>query len=300
MGKKGLMRISELEKKAGVPKTSIHFYVRYGLLHPPIKTGRTMAYYDESHLRRLQTIQKLKLGGRMPLAFLRDSIAELGQDERENGDSDASAVRQAAVTTKAKERKKQEIIKAAIRIFAEKGYRKVKVRDITGALGISTGTFYIYFKDKAGLFVDVVDYVIRAIIGDAAEAIRQEGNIRKRLFIRGRVFYDNYSKYNEILNQLRAETAGDDQWPQHKIKQAYHSLTKPLILDIQKGIVAGVYRDIDPDLTAYAFAGIIEMMCFRTTLDNKYNYEHIERFIVDFIRNGVLLGEDPAERDFSN
>ncbi len=284
MDRKGYMRINELEKRAGVPKTTIHFYVRHGLLHPPLKTGRTMAYYDESHLKKLQSIQKIKVEGRVPLWFLKESLEKKDGQSR---DSLASSVREIAATTKAKDRKRQEIANAAIRIFSEKGYQKVKIRDITASLGISTGTFYIYFKDKRALFVDVVDTVIRTILGDATEAIKQEEDIMTRMIIRGRVFYDNYSKYNEILNQLRAEMAGEDQWPHEKIKKAYHALTQPVIRDIQKGIEAGIFREVDPDLTAYTLTGIIEIMCLRTMISEKYNYEQIEGFILDFITNGL-------------
>jgi len=206
-------------------------------------------------------------------------------------------VREIAATTKAKDRKRQEIANAAIRIFSEKGYQKVKIRDITASLGISTGTFYIYFKDKRALFVDVVDTVIRTILGDATEAIKQEEDIITRMIIRGRVFYDNYSKYNEILNQLRAEMVGEDQWPHEKIKKAYHALTQPVIRDIQKGIEAGIFREVDPDLTAYTLTGIIEIMCLRTMISEKYNYEQIERFILDFITNGLTPGKLPPDEN---
>ena len=54
------MRIKELVERSGLPRTTIHFYLRHGLLHPPVKTGRTMAYYDKSHLDRLRKIQSLK------------------------------------------------------------------------------------------------------------------------------------------------------------------------------------------------------------------------------------------------
>lgn len=292
MDRKGYMRINELEKRAGVPKTTIHFYVRHGLLHPPLKTGRTMAYYDESHLKKLQRIQKIKVEGRVPLWFLKESLEKKDGQSR---DSLASSVREIAATTKAKDRKRQEIANAAIRIFSEKGYQKVKIRDITASLGISTGTFYIYFKDKRALFVDVVDTVIRTILGDATEAIKQEEDIMTRMIIRGRVFYDNYSKYNEILNQLRAEMVGEDQWPHEKIKKAYHALTQPVIRDMQKGIEAGIFREVDPDLTAYTLTGIIEIMCLRTMISEKYNYEQIERFILDFITNGLRPQDSSAE-----
>jgi AcrR family transcriptional regulator len=300
MNKRGLMRINELEKRAGIPRTTIHFYVRNGLLHAPLKTGRTMAYYNEGHLKRLQNIQKLKVEGRVPLSFLKESLAELEEREGDQRDSTGSAAREIAATTKAKDKKRQEIVNAAIKVFAEKGYHKVKIRDITASLGISTGTFYIYFEDKKALFVDVVDAVIRAIIGDAREALKQEESILKRLAIRGRIFYENYSKYNEILNQLRAEMVGEDQWPHEKIKKAYHALTQPVIRDIEKGIEAGIFRKIDPDLTAYTLTGIIEIMCLRTVISGKYTYEQIEPFIFDFITNGMRPDDGRSDMDTRN
>lgn len=192
-----------------------------------------------------------------------------------------------ATTTKAKDSKRQKIVEAAIQVFSQKGYHRTRVQDITSSLGISTGTFYIYFGNKRDLFVEVVDHVFRAILGEAADAITKEEDIPKRMAVRGRVFYDNYSKYNEILNQLRAEMAGEDEWPQQKIKKAYHDLTKPVIRDIQRGIDTGVYRNVDPDLLAYALTGIIEIMSLRMMIDNKYTFEEIMAFIADFTANGL-------------
>lgn len=296
MTKNGLMRITELEKRAGVPKTTIHFYVRNGLLHPPFKTGRTMAYYDESHLKRLQALQEIKSKGRVPIAFLKESLAKLEREQDKPESLIESPAREIATTTRAKDRKRQEITKAAIRIFSEKGYHQVKIRDITASLGISTGTFYIYFEDKRELFVDVVDTVIRTIVGDATEAIRQEKDIIRRLLIRGKVFYDNYSKYNEILSQLRAEMVGEDGWPREKIKKAYHALTQPVIRDIQKGIASGIFRKVDPDLTAYALTGLIQIMCLRTIIGTEYSFENIMDFVLEFIMNGLKPNESaPGE-----
>ena len=131
--------------------------------------------------------------------------------------------------------------------------------------------------------MEVIDHVFRTILGEAAKAIVAEEDIQKRMVFRGRVFYENYSKYNEILSQLRAEMAGEDKWPQEKIKKAYHDLTRPVIKDIQKGIDSGVYRKMDPDLLAYALTGVIEVMSLRMMIDNKYTFEDIITFVVDFM-----------------
>ena len=290
MSGRTLMRIKELEERSGVPRTTIHFYLRQGLLHPPKKTGRTMAYYDESHLKRLQDIQNIKGDIRMPLPLLKERIAALDEEGDESRPKVVKPVKEVAITTKAKDTKRHRIVEAAVQIFSQKGYHRTKVQDITNALGISTGTFYIYFGNKRDLFVEVVDHVFRTILGEAARAIVAEEDIRKRMVIRGRVFYENYSKYNEILNQLRAEMAGEDKWPQEKVKKAYHDLTKPVIKDIQRGIDAGLYRKLDPDLLAYTLTGIIEVMSLRMTIDDKYSFEDIMAFIIDFMTNGVGPG----------
>lgn len=281
------MRIGELEKRSGAPRSTIHFYVQCGLLHPPLKTGQTMAYYDQSHLKRLQQIQKIKVQGRVPLSFLLKNIGKKEQQDAGSNDEIESPAKPIAVTTKAKERKKKEIINAAVKIFAEKGYQKVTIRDITDYIGISTGTFYIYFKDKRELFVDVVDAVLRTIIGEAAQALKQEEDPHKRMLIRGRVFYENYIKYNEIMHQLRAEMVGEEKWPHEKVKKVYHDLTQPVIRDIQKAIDAGIYRKVNPDITAYALTGTIEMICLRVMIDKEYSFVTAQEIISDLFLNGL-------------
>ena len=290
-----LMRIKDLEERSGVPRTTIHFYLRQGILHPPKKTGRTMAYYDESHLSRLQDIRNIKGDVRMPLPLLKERIAALDEERNEGRPKAVKPAKEVAITTKAKDTKRQRIVEAAVQIFSQKGYHRTKVHDITNALGISTGTFYIYFGNKRDLFVEVVDHVFRTIIGEAAKAIVAEKDIRNRMIVRGRVFYENYSKYNEILHQLRAEMAGEDKWPQEKIKKAYHDLTRPLMKDIQMGIDTGLYRKMDPDLLAYAFTGIIEVMSFRMMIDNKYTFDEIMAFIMDFTTRGTALEDEMQE-----
>ncbi len=273
------MRIKELEEKSGVPRTTIHFYLRQGLLHPPVKTGRTMAYYNESHLHRLKKIQQLKRGARVPISFLQEQIAA---EDPGNGDpGEYYDVTKTVTTTREKKQKRQEIIRKAIDVFSQKGYHQTKIADITRALKISTGTFYLYFENKRDLFIDVIDDVFRNIVGEAAVAIKGEDDFIERLKIRGRVFYKNYTKYSEVLHQLRAELASEEQWPEEKLQKIYHGLTKPLIREIDDAVKMGIIREVDPDLLAYALTGSMEIMSLRLSLDDKYNVDDIIEFIAE-------------------
>ena len=66
--------IRDLERLAGVPRSTVHFYLREGLLPPPKKRGQTLADYGEEHLRLLRLIRQLreeeKLGIKEIRAFL--------------------------------------------------------------------------------------------------------------------------------------------------------------------------------------------------------------------------------------
>ena len=283
------MRIKVLEERSGVPRTTIHFYLRHGLLPPPYKTGRTMAHYDDGHLKRLRVIGKLKKGSRLPIAFLKEQL-----DSLENGTDETFKeydVTKAVATTKEKKLKRKEIIKQAISVFSRKGYHQTKIVDITKSLQISTGTFYLYFNNKRDLFMEVIDDVFRNIVGEAAIAIRNEKDFLERCKIRGRVFYENYNKYSEILSQLRAELASEEQWPVKKIKKIYHGLTKPVIREFEMAVKNGTIRNIDSDLLAYGLTGMLEIMTLRSSLDKKYDVEDIMEFIVDLTLKPLLLGK---------
>src|SRR5690348_7553402 len=65
------MRMAELSARSGVPRETIHFYLREGLLPRPRKGGRTVAYYGEEHLERLRTIRRLREEKYLPLAVIR-------------------------------------------------------------------------------------------------------------------------------------------------------------------------------------------------------------------------------------
>ncbi len=50
----------------------------------------------------------------------------------------------------------REICAAALEVFAEKGFAAAKLDEIARRAGVSKGTLYLYFKDKADLFRAVV------------------------------------------------------------------------------------------------------------------------------------------------
>ena len=61
------MKISQLVKRTGVPKETIHFYIREGLLRKPRKSGVNAAEYNESYVDRIRLIKDLRDNFYLPI-----------------------------------------------------------------------------------------------------------------------------------------------------------------------------------------------------------------------------------------
>jgi len=54
-----------------------------------------------------------------------------------------------------KERRRQQIIVAAKRVFSKKGFNKATMEDIAAEAELSPGTLYLYFKNKEELYASL-------------------------------------------------------------------------------------------------------------------------------------------------
>jgi DNA-binding transcriptional MerR regulator len=70
----GLLRISEVSERSGVPVATIRHYLREGLLPEPVKTSRNMAYYPPEFVERIRLIKQLQEERFMPLRVIRELL----------------------------------------------------------------------------------------------------------------------------------------------------------------------------------------------------------------------------------
>lgn len=68
---KELLKIGELAKAAEVSASTVHYYMQQGLLTPPIKTARNMAYYDPRCVQEIRLIQELQAKQYLPLSLIK-------------------------------------------------------------------------------------------------------------------------------------------------------------------------------------------------------------------------------------
>lgn len=76
------MKIKELSQRTGVPKETIHYYVREGVIRRPRKVRKNVAIYDESHLEQIRIIKLLQDNYYLPLSVIKKIIRQHKRQSR--------------------------------------------------------------------------------------------------------------------------------------------------------------------------------------------------------------------------
>lgn len=76
------MKIGALAAATGVTRQAIHYYLREGILAPPVSSSRNMAYYDQRHVEELHLIRELQNTRYLPLAVIKLTL----EARRQGGD----------------------------------------------------------------------------------------------------------------------------------------------------------------------------------------------------------------------
>jgi DNA-binding transcriptional MerR regulator len=71
------MKISAVVKRTGVPKETIHFYIREGLLRKPHKSGINVAEYNENHIKQIRLIKELRDNYYFPIPLIKKVIRKI-------------------------------------------------------------------------------------------------------------------------------------------------------------------------------------------------------------------------------
>ncbi len=238
------LKISDLERITGIGRSAIHFYLREGLLSPPQRTGKTMAYYGAGHIEELRRIRDLQEEG-YPLALIREM--------KEGAQALKEQVGQAGTSTD----RKTEIMEKAVEVFAHKGYHKARITDITRAVGLGHSTFYLYFPSKKAMFIECVDQVFQTMFSGVWEEIKHEKNPLTRLRMRGEAVLKYHPEFLDILHVLQG-TMEDDPRLEAKRREIYASIAKTVERDIDKAIRSGLIAKVNAEIASYMLVGWVE------------------------------------------
>ncbi|MBU2489857.1 MAG: MerR family transcriptional regulator [Proteobacteria bacterium] len=263
---RGWMRIADLERLSGIPRRAIHYFLKLGLLHPPRRTGKTMAYYDMGHLMKLTMIREAQDRGLSPGA-VREYLDRV--EGLDGNDSELAATVPAAPETApapvARARRgagdrgnREAILDQGRRFFTEKGLSQTRVNEIIQELNIGKGTFYFYFKDKKDLFLECVPWLFESMFSGGWEKIRAEKDPVRRLEMRAHLVSGVMDDFCAILRLAREAMEDPEPRLRDMGRKIHRSIHGPVEADIESGIRQGRFPEMDPRAAAAALVGAFE------------------------------------------
>ncbi|KKM09672.1 hypothetical protein SY88_17470 [Clostridiales bacterium PH28_bin88] len=168
--------------------------------------------------------------------------------------------------------KREQILEAAIQIFAHQGFHDAKVEEIAAAAGVGKGTVYEYFRSKEELFYEMLDFV-RALYVDQfqKEVLTATGvnETLKRMFLNHLKFIYRHRDMARVL--LVNHPVMDDKLYRWVLSRRQEMLTFCEEL-VRRGIASGEVREVNPAVAGLMIAGIFNSL-----------------------GNQVALGETPAD-----
>lgn len=81
----------------------------------------------------------------------------------------------------AKNNKKELIINAAIKVFADKGFYTANVADVAKEAGVADGTIYLYFKNKDDLLISLFETKMEEILDRFSSLSKSKQNAEVKL-----------------------------------------------------------------------------------------------------------------------
>jgi TetR/AcrR family fatty acid metabolism transcriptional regulator len=142
--------------------------------------------------------------------------------------------------------KHQQIIEAAVRVFARNGYYNSRVSDIAREAGVASGTIYLYFKTKDEILVTLFREKMAAWVAHVREQIASEpdpvAKIRRLVALHFTVLEKDPALAEVVQVELRQGHKFFRGASAHEVS-AYFDLIGTVL---QEGQAAGVFRDDVP------------------------------------------------------
>jgi TetR/AcrR family fatty acid metabolism transcriptional regulator len=185
--------------------------------------------------------------------------------------------------------KPQQIIDAAVRVFARHGYFNSRVSDIAREAGMASGTIYLYFKTKDEILVTMfrekmaqwVELVRSAIAGapDAAE------KIRRLITLHFRILEDHPDLAEVVQVELRQGHKFFRGASAHEIT-SYFALIGSVL---EEGMAAGRFRsDLPVKVATKMLFGAMDQMATSWVLGKRrYRLRDAAPVVADLFLSGV-------------
>jgi len=199
-----------------------------------------------------------------------------------------------------REQKRQRILRAAIDVFASKGYFAARMTDVAEAAEVADGTLYLYFEGKEHLLMSIFDSVLGRFIERLDAEIEKIEDPIEKLSIMIRLHLETLGRDHALAHVLQIETRHSRRFmslfTRGKLGE-YLNRVRDIIIEGQE---SGVFRgDISPGLATNLVFGAVDEIVTSWLLaerpgDLVRHHRPLVRMLTDGIASCKSHGEEQA------
>ncbi|MHB8506545.1 MAG: TetR family transcriptional regulator [Acidimicrobiales bacterium] len=158
------LSLSDLVALTGVPASTVHHYLRAGLIPAPDRRSSNRFTYDERHVTALRYIRAGRDRGRRIEVIAEELPEHLAGPAGGTpvGELTAGGVR-------------DRLLDAATEAFRTRSYGEVTVGEIAGAARVGKGSVYLHFSSKQEIFTATIERLLERAAADFAETVERLG-----------------------------------------------------------------------------------------------------------------------------
>lgn len=198
--------------------------------------------------------------------------------------------------------RRTQILEAAARVFARKGFDRATITEIAQAAGLSEGSIYNYFRSKEELLVHIPRQLVQpALMPLGAEAAPRDLDAVEQMLVGiGRAMVDRVRTYAPFLKVFLSALPALSPAVREKYMQVLPFTYGPEMLErfLREGIRRGLFRkDLNPVIAARMLPGMLilfllvqEVLLGRTIVPYGYDEiipEAVRVFLYGTARRGV-------------
>jgi TetR/AcrR family fatty acid metabolism transcriptional regulator len=187
--------------------------------------------------------------------------------------------------------KREAILRAAIRVFANNGYFNSKVADIARAAGVADGTVYLYFKSKEEILHSVFDKSMEEAIADGRKRLEAVSDPREKLRRIAQLHLERLGADRDLAVVFQVELRGSTKFMEEFSAAGFAEYLGLIRSTIEEGQRAGVFRsELNSKVMAKILFGALDEMATNWILSpRRYKLAPMADQVLDIFLNGVSV-----------
>lgn len=185
--------------------------------------------------------------------------------------------------------KRDAILRAATRVFAQRGFFNAQMADVAKAAGVAAGTVYLYFRGKDDLLVSLFERTMKDAIAEGRAVLADVLCPRERLARIARLHLERLGRDRDLAVVFQVELRQSTKFMERFSTSYFREYLGIIREAIEAGQASGLFRrDVNATMAAKILFGALDEMATNWMLSRRrYALDAEADTVIDLFLHGV-------------